>query len=121
MGFVDAKNKLCPEDTAVESGMKAVIVESDGSILDNVNLILEVSAPVIPTPTPLPTSASTPASESASPDGTVSKSTKTNSFGSGTSDEENPSSATLYIVLIVAAVLVLGGGVAFLLLKKKKK
>ena len=121
VGFVDAKNKLCPEDTAVESGMKAVIVESDGSILDNVNLILEVSAPVIPTPTPLPTSASTPASEPASPDGTVSESTKTTASGSGTSDEENPSSATLYIVLIVAAVLVLGGGAAFFLLKKKKK
>lgn len=121
VGFVDAKNKLCPEDTAVESGMKAVIVESDGSILDNVNLILEVSAPVIPTPTPLPTSASTPASEPASPDGTVSESTKTAASGSGTSDEENPSSATLYIVLIVAAVLVLGGGAAFFLLKKKKK
>ena len=121
VGFVDAKNKLCPEDTAVESGMRAVIVESDGSILDNVNLILEVSAPVIPTPTPLPTSASTPASEPASPDGTVSESTKTAASGSGTSDEENPSSATLYIVLIVAAVLVLGGGAAFFLLKKKKK
>ena len=121
VGFVDSKNKLCPEDTAVKSGMKAVIVESDGSILDNVNLILEVSAPVVPTP-PQPTLTSESASESASQGGTVSGGTEPSSSSKESPGEKNPSSTVLYIVLIAVIVLVLGGGlVTFFLVKKKKK